>query len=110
MTKFERILSALTLIFLLLLGAAILRESRGLPLSEAAALPARTAAVPWLETLNTADAQALCALPGVGETIAGRIIAHREAHGPFRSPEELLEVEGIGEKTLENIYAYMEEN
>ena len=53
--------------------------------------------------LNTADAEALCALPGIGETLAGRILAFREAHGPFAAPEELMLVEGIGEKRYERI-------
>jgi competence protein ComEA len=46
--------------------------------------------------LNRATAVDLDALPGVGPVLAGRIIAHRERHGPFRHPEELLAVRGIG--------------
>lgn len=48
--------------------------------------------------LNTADAAALCALPGIGEKLAGRIIEYREKYGLFRSIEELMDVSGIGEK------------
>lgn len=46
--------------------------------------------------LNRATAADLDALPGVGPVLAGRIIAHRERHGPFRHAEELLAVRGIG--------------
>lgn len=47
--------------------------------------------------LNTATQAEIETLPGVGPVLAGRIIAHREQHGPFRSPEDLLSVSGIGE-------------
>ena len=53
--------------------------------------------------LNTATRAELCTLPGVGETMADRIIADRDANGPFRSPEELCRVDGIGEATLERL-------
>ena len=39
-------------------------------------------------------------LPGIGEVLAGRIIAYREANGPFETVEDLLEVSGIGEAKL----------
>lgn len=50
--------------------------------------------------VNAADAQALLALPGVGPALAAAIVAEREAHGPFRYPEDLLAVPGIGDKRL----------
>lgn len=50
--------------------------------------------------INTADQDALMQLDGIGETLAARIIAYREAHGAFLTVEELLQVEGIGEKRL----------
>lgn len=54
-----------------------------------------------LVNVNTASASELEALPGVGEVIAQRIVDHRTANGPFASIDELLEVSGIGEATLE---------
>ncbi len=53
--------------------------------------------------LNTADQAGLEELPGVGPVTAGRILAWREEHGQFSSAEELLEVSGIGERTLEEL-------
>lgn len=53
-----------------------------------------------LVDLNLADAAALEVLPGIGPTIAGRIIEYRTAHGPFRSVDQLDEVSGIGAETL----------
>lgn len=50
--------------------------------------------------LNVATAAQLESLPGVGPVLAGRIVAHRLAHGPFETIEDLLEVSGIGESKL----------
>ena len=52
--------------------------------------------------LNTASLEQLCTLPNVGEARAGAILAYREAHGGFASLEEVCEVKGIGEKTLQS--------
>ena len=54
--------------------------------------------------VNAASAEALAAaLPGVGPVKAAAIVAHREAHGPFASADALVEVRGIGPKTLERL-------
>ncbi|MGB9757785.1 MAG: ComEA family DNA-binding protein [Candidatus Bipolaricaulaceae bacterium] len=53
--------------------------------------------------LNRATAAELEKLPGIGPTLAARIVAWRETHGPFRTVEDLLAVPGIGPKTLENL-------
>lgn len=53
--------------------------------------------------LNTATAEQLDALPGVGPAIARRIVEHRDANGPFRSVDDLEQVAGIGPATLEKI-------
>ena len=53
--------------------------------------------------LNKATREDLEALPGIGPVLAGRILAYREAHGPFRRVEELEQVSGIGPKKLELI-------
>lgn len=64
-------------------------------------------AAPGLININTADAALLTMLPGIGEVTADRIIAHRTEYGPFQSCEELLNVSGIGEKTLSQILPYI---
>jgi len=50
--------------------------------------------------INSADAAALEALPGVGPVLAQRIVEHREQYGAFSTPEDLLDVPGIGEAKL----------
>jgi competence protein ComEA len=52
--------------------------------------------------INSADAATLAAaLNGVGLAKAEAIVAHRKQHGPFKSPEQLAEVKGIGLKLVE---------
>lgn len=51
-------------------------------------------------SLNRATASELETLPGVGPVTAQRIVAHREANGPFSTVEDLLDVTGIGEAKL----------
>ncbi len=57
----------------------------------------------FLININRADAETLTMLKGIGDVIGGRIVEYREENGEFESVEELIEVKGIGEKTLEKI-------
>ncbi len=57
--------------------------------------------------LNAVDRQGLQALPGIGETRAKAILDYRAANGPFTSMDQLLQVEGIGEKTLQTLQKYV---
>ena len=68
----------------------------------ALALAASGAATAGPVNVNTADAETISAeLDGIGLARANAIVAYRTEHGPFRSIEELLNVKGIGERTLE---------
>ena len=51
--------------------------------------------------INTATAEELMKLNGVGAKYADRIIAYREKYGPFKKPEDIMRVSGIGQKTFE---------
>jgi len=57
--------------------------------------------------INQADWPELMQLPGVGRTLAERLIAEREERGAFQSVEELTRVEGIGPRTIQRMRPYL---
>ena len=57
--------------------------------------------------INSASAETLTLLPGIGEVRAEAIISYREAHGGFKSVDELLEIDGIGPAILEGLEEYI---
>lgn len=57
--------------------------------------------------INTATAEELTLLPGVGKALAERIIEYRTKNGPFRRIDELGNVNGIGSKKLEGLWEYI---
>lgn len=71
--------------------------------SPAAVHPSESDTESRLVDINTADLSTLMTLPGIGQTLAERIIQYRLAHGPFESVAGLLNVEGIGAGKLESI-------
>jgi competence protein ComEA len=78
------------------------------PVAPSAPLPAAATAPGGKVNINTASAQELEALPGIGPSLAQRIVEYRTAHGPFRSIEEIKNVTGIGEKIFEQIQNLIE--
>ena len=105
--KTEKILLGITTVFLCLLAVLWWRDGQTPP---PAPLTVETEIqVPQEEilpdltplNLNEATAEELMELPGIGPKLADRILDYRAVKGPFTSVEDLLEVSGIGEKTLE---------
>jgi competence protein ComEA len=60
-----------------------------------------------LVNINTATVQELQLLPRVGPALAQRIVDFRTANGPFKAPEELARVKGIGEKSFARLAPYV---
>jgi len=101
----EWVLLGLTGLFLCLLLGLFLQDRAAMaaPASAETALTVPVEEVrpdPLPVNLNTADAEALTALPGIGEELARRIVAYREEQGPFEAVEDLMEVSGIGQGKL----------
>lgn len=57
--------------------------------------------------VNRADWPELIQLPGVGQTLAERVVAERDLNGRFRSVDDLARVPGIGPRTLERMKPYL---
>ena len=58
--------------------------------------------------INSADQATLESLPGIGPAKAEAIIKYRDEHGKFKSVDQLTEVKGIGQKSLENLREMIE--
>lgn len=101
-TKIEWVLWGMTAVFLCLLLGLYLHdrgsERHGVTVETEVSVPAEALAPEAvLLNLNTATAEELTDLPGIGEKLAERIVAYRTAHGAFASIEEVMAVSGIGE-------------
>jgi competence protein ComEA len=57
--------------------------------------------------INSAWTEELELLPGIGPSLANRIVAYREEHGDFKRIEDLKKVKGIGDKVLKQINPYV---
>ena len=72
------------------------------------AMPALAADAPQgVVNVNTATAAQLQAIPGVGPSLAARIVEHREKNGTFKQAEDLMLVRGIGEKSFAKLRPYL---
>ena len=71
-------------------------------------LPALVFANPTTININTADSEALVdGLAGVGPEKAMAIVRYRQANGPFKQVNDLVQVKGIGENTIKRNRAYI---
>jgi len=80
----------------------------GTPASAAApAAPKPAASEARPIDLNTADSSALESVPGIGKSLSQRILAFRDKNGPFQSVDDLLKVQGVGEKSIQKLRPYL---
>jgi len=94
---------AIALVFVLALASVA-----AAPGSVAAPVPARSAASEARPVdLNTADSAALESIPGIGKSLSQRIVAFREKNGPFATVDDLLKVQGVGEKSIQKLRPYL---
>jgi competence protein ComEA len=101
----QRISPTISYLAIVALGAALLAS--GIPAAADRATAQAATATDTPVDLNSATAAQLETVPGIGKALAGRIVAFREKHGPFRRLEDLMKVKGIGEKSLEKLRPYI---
>jgi competence protein ComEA len=94
---------------LLAVAAVALLAWRGYGLSRWSLRPAPISREDWISPidLNQALRADLRTIPGIGEKLADRIVAHRDANGPFTSLDELRLISGIGPATLTRLRPHL---
>ncbi len=104
LTFWEKALIALTAVLLLLCVSLAWYDSFALPVP--AYLREIVPAAPvdeYLVNINTASAEQLRELPGIGDTLSERIVEFREEHGDYSCIEDLSNVPGISERMVEEL-------
>ena len=81
--------------------AAIAVTAPAVPPAVAAEAPSKSV------DINSAGSEELQAVPGIGKSLADRIVQFREKNGAFKSVDDLLKVQGIGEKSLEKLRPFV---
>lgn len=89
----RRVVSGLAALLSLLLGVGVAAAAEKAPAAKV--------------DVNTASVEQLTALPGVGPTLAARIVEHRQKEGAFKSIQELMNVKGIGERSFQKLQPYL---
>jgi competence ComEA-like helix-hairpin-helix protein len=90
-------------------GAPVTVRARGASAGVVASAPSGDAApTSGLLNVNTATAEQLAALPGLGEKTAAAVVAYRAAHGKFKRVADLDQVEGIGPATIAKLEGLVE--
>ena len=64
-------------------------------------------AAPDCVDLNTAGPEQLTTLPGIGVGLAARIIQYRQGHGPFRRPQDIIIINGFGERRYHKLEPFV---
>lgn len=78
-------------------------KSAAAPSSSSASSSPSTSARGGKVNINSANAEQLMGIDGIGEATAAKIIAYREENGPFKSIEDIKDVSGIGDKKFESM-------
>ena len=96
-------ISSAAFAFVILLAASTFAQTTA-PRTKPAASEEKAAAPINLNTATVAD---LARLPGIGAKVAARIVDYRTKKGPFKKTEELMNVQGIGEKSFLKLRAQL---
>ena len=86
------------------------QNTENIPLGPLEAAPSTAQSSDNKININTAGMEDLCSLPGIGESLAQRIIDYREQNGDFQSIEEIMAVKGIGTAKFDGIRKYIKIN
>jgi len=99
----------LVLVLVLAIGLFAMKHRRNIAASDITITPGDASGYSLRLDINTASWQEIALVPGIGETKAKAIVSDRDKNGPFKSPNDLTRVSGIGEKTVAEMAKYLKE-